>query len=339
MKISPYDQKGGEPFLHWKVVQKFSTRPLKRCNTTQIENPLAEPFKISGGFHKYTKEVNYDRFGHQIKTSSHEQVHGPGVEFDFNRMSVKIEWNVSAFDPNNIATYVDTVNDSTLWSLPKRCVKLSNVSFERKLWGVCNYYFTQSFEFDTDVKTFDRHVMDEGYKCLNGKWATDLADPALTAYRGGVALPPGSLWALLPINGNPPDRDNPQHFTRYKDRNGEMGRVILDGNGEPASLGEPPLYWTKSSSYVLGDVVIVATVSGTNYSGVAGNVYQCTVGGRSSSSGSGPTGTGSAITDGTCTWKFLRSINSSGSGPGDIFVTYYRESNMLSLGIPSSLVL
>lgn len=334
----------GEPSYYWEVTQKFSTKPMHRCNTTQIANPISEPFLISGSFVKYTKEVQYDHFGHSIRSSSHEQVHGPGVEFDFNRLSVKIGWNVASMNILNVASFVDTVNDSTLWNMPARCVKLSNYSFERVLYGVCTFYYKQNLEFDIDFNTFDRQLLDEGYNCLNGEWAKGPTDPGLTTYRNGSPLPAGSLWKLLPMNpaeiaagGSPvyPDRSNPQHFTRYKDRNGEMARCILDGNGEPANLGEVPILWTTLTAYRLGTIVLNPTTSGTSLF-VGGNVYECIKAGTSGTS-SGPAGTGSSIPDGSCTWKFLYAYTTVGSTPGNIDASYYPQSNMLLLGIPSSL--
>jgi hypothetical protein len=39
-----------------------------------------------------------------------------------------------------------------------------------------------------------------------------------------------------------PDSTNPQHFIRYKDRNGENARVLLDGAGIPIEDGATPVY-------------------------------------------------------------------------------------------------
>ncbi len=166
----------------------------------------------------------------------------------------------------------------------------------------------------------------------------------MNTYRNGVALPAGSLWKLLPMNpaevasGHPPilpDRSNPQHFTRYRDRTGEMNLCVLDGNGEPASLGDAPTLWTTLTSYTLGTIVLNPTSSGTAPF-VTGNVYICRQTGLSGTS-SGPSGTGTGITDGSCRWDYLYAYTTTGGLPGNIAVEYYPESNMLSLGIPSSL--
>jgi hypothetical protein len=116
---------------------------------------------------------------------------------------------------------VDTLNDATLWGLAARKIKLSNVSWERLLYGTCDYYYKRVFDFDIDFSTFDRDVLDEGTKVLSGQWDRDTGE-----------------WVLLEIEGyggTPnPDAQRPDHFIRYKDRNDENARVILDGNGLPA---------------------------------------------------------------------------------------------------------
>lgn len=61
--------------------------------------------------------------------------------------------------------------------------------------------------------------------------------------------------------------------------------------------------WTHPTAYVVGNRV-----------NLGGNVYQCTIGGTSG--GTGPSGTGQAIVDGTVTWKWI------GAGVGAIDQTF-----------------
>lgn len=221
MKVSaaPGVKKPG-PFFYWKVDQRFTTKPLWRCATTQIEDPLSEPQKISGSFTKYTKEAVRDRFGIAIRSSSHEPFHGQQVEFDFNRPTVKIEQNVISLDLPTIASMVDSVNDSTLWGCSARCVKLANVSWERKLYGTCTYYYTRSFEFDISFTGYDRYIVDEGNKCLNGKWNKTTGQ-----------------YEVENIGGSAPDPANPLHFIRAVDRAGNPIRMPLNGAGMPIDAG------------------------------------------------------------------------------------------------------
>lgn len=228
-----------EPNTIWRVEQKFSTKPLFRCQDVPIEDPLLEPPDIRGGFVKYTKEVNEDKDGNKIKSSSHEMVRGPQVEFDFNRSTVTISQNVAVLGLDVFSPMIDTVNDDTLWGLAARKVKLSNVSWERKILGACGFYYTRNLEFDIDFTTFDRTYVDEGTKVLNGGWDAN------------------GVWALRDRDGGPPDKTNPAHFNRYEDINEENTRVMLDGNGEPLTDGANPVelplnYYAESNFLTLG---------------------------------------------------------------------------------------
>ena len=140
MKVTILKEKEGDKNFHWRVGQKFSTRPLKRCQDETVEDPLLEPQKISGNFVKYTKEASQDRFGNMIKNSAHEIYRGPQVEFDHNRPTVRVEQNEPLLGLETFTEMVDTVNDTTLWGLTKRKIKLSDVSWERKVHGVCDFY-------------------------------------------------------------------------------------------------------------------------------------------------------------------------------------------------------
>lgn len=75
---------------------------------------------------------------------------------------------------------------------------------------------------------------------------------------GTVETSSKSNWILDDINGEPPDKDNPSHFQRYKDRKGENQRVLLDGGGCPlASINDKPVtvsfkYYPESNFLELG---------------------------------------------------------------------------------------
>lgn len=176
----------------WTVELTFDTKPPKsdRCQTTQVEDPLLIPPKISGPFVKYTEEAQYDRFGFPILTSSLELIRGPKAEFDKNRPTIKIEMNVASLQYPLLLSMKDTVNAFPIWGFPPRCVKLSNVGFERKFYGVCFVYYSWNLEFDVMFETFDRDLLDEGTKVLNGHWTNK-----------GVTAPNAAtgLWVLDPV--------------------------------------------------------------------------------------------------------------------------------------------
>lgn len=62
--------------------------------------------------------------------------------------------------------------------------------------------------------------------------------------------------------------------------------------------------WVGSTAYVAGDLVLNDTT----------RIYECTTGGTSASAG-GPTGTGTAIVDGTVTWRYLSPLAVFSNGP------------------------
>lgn len=197
----------------WEVSQKFSTRPIERCQDIQIEDPLLEPQKVSGSFIKYTKEAAKDVFDQAILSSSHEPIRGPKVEVDYNRPTVRIEQNVPILGLATFTEMIDHLNDEPLWGLDERCIKLSGISWTRNVRGICDEYYTRIFDFDIDFETFDRDIADEGAKAL-GRWDTNTS-PAVWDIPAG--------WV----------KTNPAHFTRYRDPNGNIARTLLDGNGSP----------------------------------------------------------------------------------------------------------
>jgi hypothetical protein len=230
----------GDPVQVWQVGLTFTTKPPKKyCRTVEVQNPLLEPVKVSGTFVKYTEEATRDRFGAPINNSAHEQIRGPQVEFDKNRATVKIEMPVAQLKLDLVTPMIDTVNSKPLWGLPERCIKLSNFTWERKYYAQCSIYYTWTFDFDIRfpekfivnppagtgsavpfwIGGFDRLILDEGTKVLNGNW-----DAA-------------GNWQVHSIGGKPPDPLNPQHFKRFQDRVGNTCRVILNGMGLPADVG------------------------------------------------------------------------------------------------------
>lgn len=213
----------GDPITHWDVEHTFSTKPppvnQQRCNDTQIEDPLLEPPRISGTYTRYQEEAMYDRFGRPVTSSSFELIRGPNNEWDANRPVVRIEQNVSSqFQAITLPSlFADHVNDSPVWNLPPRTVKLTPGPWEKRYYGTCYAYYNRVLEFEIRFDGWDRQLLDEGTKVLSGHW--DDSD--------------GS-WVLDQINGADPSPDNPSHFKRAIDREGNPMKMILDGNGQPA---------------------------------------------------------------------------------------------------------
>ncbi len=224
----------GDPTDHWDVTFTFSTKPLpqdkgggSRCSDHHIEDPLMEPPTVSGSFVKYTEEGVLDRHNVPILSSSFEQLRGPQNEWDANRPQIKVTVNVPVLNLATVAGMVDHVNSSSLWGLPPRTIKLSDATWKKQYYGLCYTYYTWDWTFDINYGTWDRELQDYGTKALRGHW--DLTDGSSTA----------GDWILdrvgVDSDGNDisPDPNNPLHFDRFKDRNGENIPVILDGRGRP----------------------------------------------------------------------------------------------------------
>ena len=216
-KIAPFEHQG-EPNYLWTVEQTFTTIPRRRCQDDSVEDPLLEPDDISGTFIKYQMEVTRDRFGDPIKSSSHEMIRGKLVERDFNRPTVRIKKNLASLPLSTFAPMIDHVNDATLWGLPARCVKLSNVTWQRSLYAVCNYFYTVTYDFDISYDTFDVEIQDEGSKCL-------------------IGYSPGSDQFPLDPDGTDAEtgglnKDNPKNFENFLDIHGNPARCLLDAEGD-----------------------------------------------------------------------------------------------------------
>lgn len=217
--VTIHEEIEGQPSRIWRVEQIASNKPLddaqQKCNDRQVENPLLEPQRVSGNYVKYLKEITHDLNG-PIRTSSHELVRGPQVEFDHNRPSIRIQQNVPSLQPALVDSMVDTVNAYPLWGFNPRHVKLSNFSWRERWWGQCFKYYERTFDFDIRRDGFDRILLDEGTKVLNGHWDDATGN-----------------WTLDDIGGAAPDPSNPAHFIRFTDRQANPARVILDGKGQP----------------------------------------------------------------------------------------------------------
>jgi len=223
MEVTPDIEE--EPNYYWKVTQRFSNKPFARCQDQQIENPLMEPPRISGTFVKRTKMIEADRNDKAIKSSSHEVIHG--IEKDASTPTVTIEINLGTIDLDNLTAIIDTVNDATLWGFPKRCIKLSNLTWVRNVYGVCGYYYTLRFDFDIDTETFDeKKVLDRGLKKFD------------TARWGNVGTGDAA-------------REDPEKFIMIRDKNGEKVTepMLLDGYGNVLTDIDNPVYIPTVEKY------------------------------------------------------------------------------------------
>lgn len=362
-----------EPNTNFDLEFHFSTRPPEgnKCNEDPVTDPLLEPQKVSGDSVSTTEEATKNRFGLSILTSSHEQIRGPQNEWDKSRDTISIEQNVASLDLATFTAMRDTLNDSTLWGMLPRTVKLSKASWERKYYGTCNVYYTRKFQFDINPETWDRTVLDEGTKVLNGHWDEETGDWVLDPI-GNPPLGETGTGTGYPPN---PNRNNPTHFIRFKDRNGENSRVILDGTGlpydpEPVEIVTTctqcptgaPKYWYVGG---LSEAILMTYISACLWEGhdLPGTATGDCVLEYIPKPGTGSPGVGNwtliISTYGPGIWKHSSvgwncmgpnvMTKTEGNGPyqlvvytlptsqpGRIRIEKYNESNFLLLGIPST---
>jgi hypothetical protein len=346
MQVKPLREE--EPNRFWRVEIRFSTKPpsKERCNTTPIEDPLLEPQKVSGTFVKKTEEGLKDRFGLPIENSSHEPLIGPQNEWDADGGdTVTIEQNVADLELDVLAGLKNAVNDAPLWGLPARCIKFSSYSWSKEFYGTCFAYYKRRLEFDVNINTFDRDMLDEGTKVLHGYW--DSTSPN---------------WVVDVLNdGTTPDPNNPTHFDRAIDRQGNPIHVILDGAGKPfvpvAKITTctqcptgAPANWTISE--IRTNPETLAYTSGCTWTYTASGTITLTYDGASSKWKVTDTGWGgSEWTLAAASWKCMgpntmtRTTGTLGpltislankDVPGSRHVEKYKNGNLLALNIPTT---
>jgi hypothetical protein len=273
-----------EPNYNWEVEQTFSNKPpdnkSQKCQDQKVEDPLLEQPKISYSFANHREEATTDRTGKAIVTSSFEQIRGPQVEFDEGRLQIKIEMNVVSINLQLLEAVRNSVNSEEIWGFAPRTIRLANVSAAEQFYGQCYLYYKLSLEFEVYIKEdgssgWDRDVLDEGTKVLNGHWH-----------------PTEAIWILDKIDGEDPNPRDPSHFRRFQDRTGECCKVVLNGEGLPAGaftgsdglfisivasntgnklnninfwvpIGDPDddgtiTIWDRNQPYELGDLVVLS---------------------------------------------------------------------------------
>lgn len=220
IKITPVVSKEANKF--WILEYRFTTRPLFRCSDTNIENPLLEPQGIRGRWVNGTIGATKDKDGNAIQTSSFEIVE---AEFDRNLPVVEISQNTIKLGLSTFAPMVNNVNASTLWGQAARTVKLSTVSWERKVWGVCGFYYTRVFNFEVNPDTFDRDdVPNRGRKLIRGKWTNT----------GSKASPNWQYQAEAGVDINDP-RD---YIENIDNRGNPSEGYIIAASGLPSNQEE-----------------------------------------------------------------------------------------------------
>ncbi len=167
MRVRRYKARKGENHVHWSVELTHSTIPWERCQDTTVEDPLLEPQRVSGSYVREKTVAEVDRNGDRIEASSFDLYPENQRQKDEVRPVVRIQQNVADLQLDLFSEQVNTVNDDVLWGMPARTIKLSELSWERRVLGVCTYYYTRTFDFEINSNTFDLHLRDEGFREVN----------------------------------------------------------------------------------------------------------------------------------------------------------------------------
>lgn len=152
------DIQEGDPTTVINVTQTWTTKPMNRCNETEIENPLLEPYQLSGDFVHEQREASIDRFGEALLHPNFQPITGPLVEQKHSYPSISITFNSAILPLSTYVLLINKVNDAPLWGLPARCIRFIDAKWERILYGVCFYYYRTTYTFEFNIDGFDPEV-------------------------------------------------------------------------------------------------------------------------------------------------------------------------------------
>lgn len=229
----------------WVVTQPFTTRPLFRCQTQQIENPLLEPPRLSGSYVREVRRARVDRHGEIPRSISSEPVTGQDMDVPESRPTVHVEITQLNHNLDVITSMTNTLNDAPLWGLSPRKVFFSDVSWRRFMYGTCTFYFVMGLDFEINFRTFDRTIGDVSRLRLakhiflaakNAGLTPDDIDP--TTIVGSIAWSNTKepRWEGPPVK----IKDNPRNYEEAQDeKGGQLGYVHLDDWGMQMYPGSP----------------------------------------------------------------------------------------------------
>lgn len=192
-----YSEDDGAPD-YYIVSSHYTTKPMKRCNSTEIEDPLNEPPRISGGFDKILKQRLTDRNGVPLLYLSYERIKGPVVERRTGLPTVTVEVNLPTLPIGAMVPTVECLNDATFWGYAARWVRLADIVWSRKLYGVCFFYYTATYTFEFKQGGYDIPILNEGMKQL--KDGVDIEDAKPTDFE--FILGGGEPIGPLPIRAD-----------------------------------------------------------------------------------------------------------------------------------------
>jgi hypothetical protein len=142
----------------WDLTTVFSTKPVKRCSSSKVDDPLLEPHRVKGSFTQVMEEALADASGNPIQNTVKQRYTGSVVQTPKCRPIVELEMNVSWINLAFLADYADTVNSNIQWGQAVRTIKCTVGPWERVLYGSCFYYFVGRFTFELKTDKWDLHL-------------------------------------------------------------------------------------------------------------------------------------------------------------------------------------
>lgn len=152
------DTREADPLFDYLVTQSFTTSPTKRCQANPIENPLLEPYTISGDFASEQREPKVDKDGKPLIHPNFQQITGSQIQQKYSWPTISIGFNSATLPLSTYVLLINKVNDAPLWELPARCVRFIDAKWERLLYGSCFYYYRTTYTFEFDLDSFDKPV-------------------------------------------------------------------------------------------------------------------------------------------------------------------------------------
>lgn len=222
----------------------------KKCADAKIEDPLSEPPATSGSSIRYQEELSRDWRGKPLRYTSFEPIRGAQATFDRHRDQVIVEQNMLNLDYELVRSCMDKLNDAPLWNLPARCWKLSDWSWQRKLYGTCNFYYTRRLTFESNVEEVNAlspirddaliaaHIVSFGGRYWLPLWdhlVTEESNRVLNGHWNKV----DKTWVLDNIAGAVPDPTKVNHYINAFDPQLQPCRVMLSRTnlGQPVAFG------------------------------------------------------------------------------------------------------
>lgn len=220
-EVEPYGVNQGEAPQYYLYKARYTNRPLKRCSTTSIENPILEPPVVTGSWVDRKRIPHVDRNGLPYRSSTGEPLAGAETEIDDSDWEITISFNSLTIPSGLVNSLRHHLNDAPLWGFPIGTVKFSKYSFARRLYGTCNYYYNNVMSFS-----------------IRGSWTQYLAD------KGYMMLKDGG------------DKNNPDDWVRAVDSyDSPLPLMRLDVFGKPIVSDDQTPSTIERDPYPLGNLL------------------------------------------------------------------------------------